>query len=127
MLDYMNRSLLTVILIVLFLTATAHAGPAEVVDASAVRTSDGTYRFTVTVRHADTGWDHYANRWQVLGEDGTVYGTRVLLHPHTDEQPFTRSLSGVKLPAGTKRVLVRAGDSVHGDSGTLFPLDLPAD
>ena len=43
----------------------------------------------VTVQHADTGWDHYADAWEVLAPDGTVLGTRTLLHPHTDEQPFT--------------------------------------
>ena len=26
--------------------------------------------FTVTVRHADGGWEHYANRWDVVGPDG---------------------------------------------------------
>jgi hypothetical protein len=69
------------------------------------------------VRHADTGWDHYANRWDVLAPDGTVLGTRTLLHPHENEQPFTRSLSGVSVPEGVRSVTIRANDSVHGEGG----------
>ena len=43
-----------------------------------------------------------------------MLGERVLLHPHVDEQPFTRSLSGVTVPSGTEQVTVRAHDSVDG-------------
>src|SRR6056297_2190336 len=59
---------------------------------------DGSWRFSVTVRHADTGWDHYADLWQVVDlTTGDVLGERVLAHPHTQEQPFTRSLSRVEI------------------------------
>jgi len=102
----------------------AGAGEVEVV-AAKLGGGPGSYRFSVTLRHADTGWDHYADRWQVLGPGGKVLGTRVLAHPHVNEQPFTRSLSGVKIPAGVKRVQVRAHDKVHGDGKKLFPVDLP--
>jgi len=50
-------------------------------------------RFDVTLSHADTGWEDYADGWRVELEDGTVLGTRVLGHPHVNEQPFTRSAS----------------------------------
>lgn len=85
----------------------------------------GGYRFDVTLRHADTGWDHYADAWEVLGPDGTVLAKRVLLHPHVDEQPFTRSLAGVKIPAGIARVRIRAHDSVHGYGGREMEVALP--
>ena len=26
----------------------------------------------MTVRHADTGWDHYADKWDVVAPDGAV-------------------------------------------------------
>lgn len=102
----------------------AEAGEVEVV-AAKVSGGPGGYYFSVTLSHADTGWDHYADRWQVLSPDGKVLATRVLVHPHVDEQPFTRSLSGVKIPAGMKRVNIRAHDNVHGDAKALFPVDLP--
>lgn len=89
------------------------AGEADVVEATATKDASGAWTFRVTVRHADTGWDHYANKWEVVGPDGMVLATRVLHHPHVDEQPFTRSLSGVRLPDGVTSVTVRAGDSVH--------------
>ena len=95
----------------------AQAGEADVVAAEAVREGDGTWRFRVTVAHADEGWDHYADRWQVLTEDGRVLGTRVLLHPHENEQPFTRSLGGISIPEDVTKVIVRAHDSVHGNGG----------
>ena len=95
----------------------AVAGEADVLAASAYPTGGGTWRFEVTVRHADTGWDHYADKWEVVGPDGAVYGTRVLLHPHETEQPFTRSLGGVAIPEGVSEVTLRAHDSVHGLGG----------
>ena len=94
------------------LVAPAFAGEADVISVDVSR-SGGKYDFTVTVKHADEGWEHYANRWEVVGEDGTVYATRILAHPHVNEQPFTRSLSGVELPEGVRNVIIRAGDSVH--------------
>lgn len=96
----------------------AAAGEADVVGVVVHREGPGTYAFDVTVRHADTGWDHYADAWEVLLPDGkTVLATRTLLHPHEIEQPFTRSLSGVKIPAGVTEVVVRAHDKVHGYGG----------
>lgn len=101
------------------------AGEADVVDAEARATGDGTYSFQVTVRHEDEGWDHYADQWQVLAPDGTELGIRTLHHPHVDEQPFTRSLSGVEVPEGIDAVRLRARDSVHGHGGAEVELSLP--
>ena len=95
----------------------AYAGEADVVAVKAQRQGPGNWYFSVTVAHADTGWDHYANRFEVLAPDGTVLGTRVLLHPHVDEQPFTRSVGGVKVPDHVRTVTVRAGDLMHKFGG----------
>ncbi len=103
----------------------AHAGEADVEAVSVRSGGKSQYGFSVTVRHADTGWKHYADKWEVLAPDGTVLGTRVLLHPHETEQPFTRSLSGVKVPDGISSVMVRAHDSVHGYGGRTKTLNLP--
>jgi hypothetical protein len=103
----------------------AGAGEADVVGVEARQSADGTWRFDVTVRHADEGWDHYADRWEVVAPDGTVLGVRELAHPHVTEQPFTRSLGGVAVPDGVGRVTVRARDSVHGYGGAERSLELP--
>lgn len=95
----------------------AAAGEADVVRAQALPEGGGRWGFVVTVAHEDSGWDHYADKWEVLAPDGRVLATRVLLHPHETEQPFTRSLGGVAVPDGIDRVVVRAHDSVHGFGG----------
>ena len=97
--------------------APAYAGEADVLAVEARKQGPGNWHFAVTVAHADTGWDHYADRFQIVTPDGTVLGTRVLLHPHVDEQPFTRSLGGVKVPDHIRAVSVRAGDTLHKFGG----------
>lgn len=99
------------------------AGEADVINVQVSGTGPD-FRFSVTVEHDDTGWDHYADAWEVVGEDGTVYGKRVLAHPHVDEQPFTRN-GTASIPAGIKQVIVRAHDSVHGLGGKEIAVDLP--
>ena len=104
--------------------AAALAGEADVVDVRAAASANG-WRFDVAVRHADTGWEHYADAWRVAGPDGAVYGTRVLAHPHVNEQPFTRSLAGVVIPEEVTTVTVEAHDSVHEWGGVTMEIDLP--
>ena len=84
----------------------------------------GTWTFDVTVAHPDTGWEDYADGWDVVLPNGTVVKpdpnspfTRLLLHPHETEQPFTRSQSGIVIPAGVTQVTVRAHDLVDGLGG----------
>ena len=76
------------------------------------------------MRHNDTGWEHYADAFDVRLPDRIVFGTRVLHHSHETEQPFTRSLSGVRIPVGGNIVIVRAHDKVHGHGGKVFQLNL---
>ena len=102
---------------------TALAGQAVIEDATA-RKSGGAWSFSVTIRHGDTGWDHYADAWTVNTPDGKEIGRRTLAHPHENEQPFTRSLSGVTIPAGITEVVIRAHDSVHGWSDKTFKVKL---
>lgn len=100
------------------------AGKTDVMDVQ-VSVNDDRFTFSVTVKHADEGWDHYADKWEVVGEDGTVYGTRVLAHPHVNEQPFTRS-GQIDIPQGIIEVIVRANDSVHGLGGREMRVKLPS-
>lgn len=79
-------------------------------------------RLSVTLSHGDTGWDHYADGWQVMTPDGTEIGYRTLHHPHVDEQPFTRSLQ-ITVPERARALHIRPHDSVHG-WGEVFVLNL---
>ncbi len=90
------------------------AGCADVVDVAI--SGDGPYTFAVTVSSPHTGWDKYADEWRIESETGDVLGVRELAHPHVDEQPFTRSLGGVEVDAGST-VVVAARDSVEGYCG----------
>jgi hypothetical protein len=110
------------IIIVLLGSELAFAGATSIVDVKVE--CNGSCTFSVTLQHADEGWDHYANQWEVMTLDGVLLGSRVLYHPHVNEQPFTRSLSGVKIPAGTTAVKIRAKDSVHGYSAEEYTVQL---
>lgn len=93
--------------------------------------ANGTWTFHVTVRHPDTGWEDYADGWDVVLPDGTVLKsgaddpfTRLLLHPHETEQPFTRSQGGLIIPDDVTSVTVRAHDLVDGFGGQVVVVDL---
>lgn len=109
-------------------------GNADVEFVRAIQASDGTWRFDVTVRHPDIGWEDYADGWDVVLPDGTILKvnpadtfTRLLLHPHETEQPFTRSQSGLAIPEGVSSVRVRAHDLVDGWGGREIVVDLTQD
>lgn len=102
--------------------APAFADGPEIVDATA-RQAGGSWTVSVTIRHPDTGWDHYADGWRVVTETGDVLGTRELLHPHETEQPFTRSLSGVALPDAPLFIEARCNVDGWGDTRRALSRD----
>jgi hypothetical protein len=98
---------------------------AQVILVRAVQQQENLWRFDVTVRHNDEGWDHYADAWQVVNpSDGSLLGERVLAHPHDHEQPFTRSQSNIEIPRDVTSVQVRARCNVHGFGGREITVDL---
>lgn len=100
--------------IALMLTAgPTMADEPEVVDVTATQTGD-TWRFDVSILHPDSGWDHYADGWEVIDAEGNQLGLRPLAHPHENEQPFTRSQGGIVIPDGTTEVYIRTRDNVDG-------------
>lgn len=100
------------------------ADEVDVVDVSIEALGDQRFRVNVALLHADSGWDHYANQWVVLDEAGNTIGTRELLHPHVNEQPFTRSLT-LEIPVSVKVITLVGFDSVHADGGATMTLDVP--
>jgi hypothetical protein len=101
----------------------AVAGDVEIVHTQFV-SQGNTWQVHTTLRHGDTGWEHYADVWRVVTEAGDVLGTRTLLHPHVNEQPFTRSEGGITIPKDTHIVYVEAHDKEHGWSPQRVQVDL---
>jgi len=116
-------SVKALILGLLLLVPAVYAGEVNIVEVTVE--CPGSCTFSVTLEHADQGWDHFANQWDVVTLEGKLLKSRVLYHPHENEQPFTRSLSGVSIPQGVSQVKILARDSRHGYSKQEFIVDLP--
>ena len=117
------RSVRLFLCALLLLPGALFAGEVTIVDVRVECPS--TCTFSVTLEHADEGWNHYADQWDVVTLDDQLLKSRVLYHPHENEQPFTRSLSGVLIPQEISQVKIRARDSKHGYSPQEVVVDLP--
>lgn len=113
---------LFIILFTLMISRQVYAGSVEIIQAD-FKKQGSQWRVAVTLKHADTGWDHYADAWRVVLPTGKIVATRTLAHPHVNEQPFTRSLT-VNIPPNIKRVYIEARDNVHGWSKQRLEVDL---
>ena len=100
------------------------ASNAEIVEVKAELNPAQKYNLTVTIKHADTGWEHYANAWRVYSLEGKLIGERVLYHPHVKEQPFTRTLRDIPIPANLSEVMIIASCSETGESTKGYTLKL---
>jgi len=83
------------------------------------------FDFDVTVSSPYDTPQRYADAFRVTGKDGKLYGERILLHDHADEQPFTRDLYGVTIPPGVRSVTVQARDQKYGYGGKTVEVSLP--
>lgn len=115
------RALMALVALALFGSALADHAQIEHVE---LKLQDGRWRADVTLRHADTGWDHYADAWRIVAPSGAVLATRKLWHPHVDEQPFTRSQGDIEIPDSIRFVYVEAHDKVHGWNPERVKVDL---
>ena len=97
---------------------------AQVTHVVAIQRSSGAWCFDTSVRHNDQGWDHYADKWEVLDLEGNQLGYRSLGHPHDNEQPVTRSRCNIKIPSVISKVIVRAKCNKHGFGGKPIIVDL---
>ena len=96
----------------------------DVIDATA--SSDGsTWTVAATLSSPYDTPERYADAWRVVGPDGTVYGERILAHDHANEQPFTRSESGIEIPDDVTTVTIEGRDLQFGYGGDTFELALP--
>ncbi len=96
----------------------------DVVAARATRAADGSWRFDVTLSSPYDTPERYADAWRILGPDDEQLGIRILTHDHAHEQPFTRSLEGVRLASGLEAVVVQGRDAVSGWGGRTVTVTL---
>lgn len=106
------------------LVNTTQADQVKILLADFRNTGANHWTVSVSLKHADSGWDHYADRWRLVDAEGRILGERVLLHPHIDEQPFSRSLSDVLIPINIKLIYIEAHDKVHGWSPQKLQADM---
>ena len=111
-------------LLTLTVLNTAHADDVKILAADFHSSGGNRWSLNVTLKHGDTGWDHYADNWRVVDGKGNLLGDRVLYHPHVEEQPFTRGLGGVNMPEGITTVYIEAHDKVHGWTPNRLKVDL---
>lgn len=116
----MRTSLFTLFLLISYI---CNAGEADVLSAEVEHTGGDFYRFTVTVEHDDEDWEHFAKAWEIIDMEGNILGARILLHPHINEQPFTRSHT-ISLPENINRVTIRAYDLIHKFGGKEITIDI---
>ncbi|MEM7131562.1 MAG: hypothetical protein AAF702_34930 [Chloroflexota bacterium] len=97
---------------------------AEILFVRARETSPGVWTFDVRLNHPDTGWEDYTDGWHVETMEGQILATRILLHPHENEMPFSRSQSGIAIPLDVTEVQVRSHDLVsgYGQKTVVVPL-----
>lgn len=99
----------------------------EVVDARFDSIGATTWSVRVTISSPYDTPERYADAWRVLTLEGDVLGERQLTHDHATEQPFTRALNNVDIPAGTDVVVIEARDLINGWSGDRVEFALPTD
>ena len=116
----------TLFSLLLLLSAMSIAGEADIIHAEVDAVGGDYYRFAVTVKHNDEGWEHFAKAWEVVAPDGKLLGTRLLRHPHVNEQPFTRTLT-IAIPKQYNQVTIRAYDLIHHFGGKELILKLNKD
>ena len=97
---------------------------AQVEYVTAKQSKNGSWCFNTQVRHNDQGWEHYADSWQVQDLHGNLLAERTLLHPHDNEQPFTRNQCGINIPTTLIYVVVTAKCNLHGFGGHQVTLNM---
>jgi hypothetical protein len=110
-------------LFVFLFSSSVFASDVEIVNIVLTETTNS-WRADVTLNHADTGWEHYADGWRLVDDKGNEIANHTLYHPHVDEQPFTRSLSGFHIPEDIKVIFVEAHDLNRGWSPNRLEIDM---
>ena len=108
--------------LLLLVSGPVYSQPPSILKAEAQLKTNQIFNIAVTLRHPDTGWDHYASEWIVIADEEEI-AKRTLYHPHVNEQPFTRSLRDVLIPADVSKVVIKAKCNQGHDSKPYVLID----
>ncbi|MEX2548992.1 MAG: hypothetical protein WD638_02090 [Nitriliruptoraceae bacterium] len=87
--------------------------------------SGDAWRLDATLSSPYDSPERYADAFRAAAPDGTVLGVRELAHDHANEQPFTRSLTGLTIPDAVDQITVEGRDLEHGWGGETVTVDVP--
>ena len=97
----------------------------DVIDVRVHVRSDGLFDFDATISSPYDTPQRYADAFRVMSPKGVQFGERTLFHDHASEQPFTRDLYGVTIPAEINTVVIQARDKKYGYGGKTLHVTLP--
>jgi hypothetical protein len=63
------RTIMATVLFMLAFAVVSYAGEADVIGVEVKKIGENTYYFTVTVSHNDEGWEHYADKWEIVAPE----------------------------------------------------------
>ena len=112
------------LILAIFLLNTVYASKAEIKNVTVSKSSNNLYTFNVTILHNDTGWNHYINKWTIVDSNDNIIATRILHHPHVNEQPFTRSKSNVLIDGTSKEYFIKIYENIKKNSIEKYPIFL---
>lgn len=90
-----------------------------------LESSGDTWTLSVTISSPYDSPERYADGWRVLAPNGDVLGKHELMHDHANEQPFTRSQSGLEIPQDVQEITVEARDLENGYGGETVTIPVP--
>jgi hypothetical protein len=97
----------------------------DVMDVKITSLGNNRFDFDVTVSSPYDTPQRYCDAFKVTDSEGKLLGERVLLHDHQTEQPFTRDLRGIVIPAAVRMVTVQGRDLKFGYGGKSVQRALP--
>ena len=98
----------------MFIGFHAEAGKPRFVHARVVAAGDNRYHFTAQIAHFDLSWEHFVDRWEIIGENRRVLATDNIYYPQIGGGVLVRLLTGVKVEPGTEYVIFRVHDKQDG-------------
>ena len=105
-------------------TAVALANMPKAIGAKVVRMGDDRYQFEVNIAHEDDSWEHFVDRWEVIGKGGKILASYYMYYPRIGEGIVWKELRGIKVDPGTKYVIYRLhakGDGYGRDKLVRMP------